>query len=123
MRHITQCFNPKLTQICLQATQLKKISAIVFDYMPENLHNHCRVASFQNGCLLLTTNDAVWASQLRYIIPELRDKLRSEAKLYQLASIKISVDIEQEERNTLQAPPKKQIKPSPWRDILKHLRT
>lgn len=34
----------------------------------------------------------VWATQLRYILPELRDRLRKEAGLYQLSSIKVTVN-------------------------------
>ena len=43
---------------------------------------------------MLITDDPVWASQLRYSVPELRDKLRCDAGIYQLTSIKVSVAVE-----------------------------
>lgn len=127
MRHITRCLNSKLTEICLHAIKLEEVSATLLSYLPDNLKEHCRVGSFRNGCLMLITHDPVWASQLRYILPELRDKLRSEAKLYQLASIKITIDVEQISHRLTKTPtPTTQqliehTTPSPWQDVLKHL--
>ena len=91
MRHITRYMNPKLIEICQRAIKLEELSTKLHDYLPEALRDHCQVGSFNNGCLILITNDPVWASQLRYILPELRDRLRSEAGIYQLGSIKITV--------------------------------
>ncbi|MDP3706335.1 MAG: DUF721 domain-containing protein [Legionellaceae bacterium] len=124
MRHITRCLNPKLTEICLHAIKLEEVSAILLSYLPDNLKDHCRVGSFRNGCLTLVTHDPVWASQIRYTLPELRDTLRSEAKLYQLASIKITIDVTQPSSRVV--PTSTTQKPdehsnSPWQDVLKHL--
>lgn len=75
----------------MKAFVLEELSQKIAQYLPENLASHCSVGSFNKGCLLLTTNDAAWANQLHYFLPELRDKLRKEAGLYQLASIKIKI--------------------------------
>lgn len=91
MHHITRCLNSKLVDICQRAIKLEELKAIVLQYIPEELQNHCYVTSFNNGCLNLTTHDAIWASQLRYALPNLRDKLRGEAGIYHLASIKITI--------------------------------
>lgn len=121
MRHITRCTNTKLTEICLQAIKLEEISAITIGYLPESLRAHCKVGSFRNGCLVLTTQDPVWAAQLRYFIPELRDKLRSEAKIYQLGSIKVTIDVEHNQVQTKKAVIKV-IQTSPWGKILDYLK-
>ena len=94
MQHITRCLNSKLLAICHRAIQLEELNTKLYDYLPESLREHCLVGSFTNSCLVLITTDPVWASQLRYILPELRDKLRTEAGIYQLASIKITVAAE-----------------------------
>ena len=91
MRHITRCLNAQLAEICQRAIKLEELNAKIHNYLPENLRDQCHVASFNNSCLILVTRDPVWASQLRYALPELRDKLRSEAGIHQLASIKITV--------------------------------
>jgi hypothetical protein len=75
----------------MKALVLEELSQKIAQFLPEQLGKQCSVGSFNKGCLLLTTNDAAWATQLHYYLPELRDKLRKEAGLYQLASIKIKV--------------------------------
>ena len=92
MRHITRCLNTQLAEICQRAIKLEELNAKIYNYLPEAVREHCHVGSFNNSCLILVTRDPVWASQLRYALPELRDKLRSEAGIHQLACIKVSVD-------------------------------
>lgn len=91
MRHITDCSNTILTEICQQAIQLETLTAKIKPYLPEALRNECTVGSFKNCCLLLVIKNPMWAVPLRYSLPELRDKLRKEAGLHQLASIKIHI--------------------------------
>ncbi len=71
--------------------QLEDLSNKVAHLLPQNLAKQCQVGSFNKGCLVLTTTESVWASQLRYALPELRDALRKEAGMYQLSSIKVTV--------------------------------
>lgn len=91
MRSINRCLNKQLADICQQAVQLEDLSSKLMQMLPEGLAGECQVGSFNKGCLILTTTSAAWASQLRYAVPELRDRLRKEAGMYQLMSIKISV--------------------------------
>jgi hypothetical protein len=123
MRHITRCVNPKLSKICMQAIKLEELSQLLLNYLPDNLKDICKVGGLNQGCLILVVEDSVWASQLRYVIPELRDKLRSEAKLYHLSSIKIVIDRELFIKDSI-TPVTKTPKPkktSPWQDILNFL--
>lgn len=91
MRRIRQCLNAKLAEIYQQAMILDELSTKVVNRLPEQLRAYFSVGSFNHGCLVLITQDPVWASQLRYHLPELRDRLRKDEGIYQLASIKISV--------------------------------
>lgn len=93
MRRINQCQNQKLLALCEKAAQLEVLNSHLQVYLPEALRPHCHVGSFQSGCLLLVVSDSVWATPLRYALPELRDTLRREAGLYQLTSIKITIAI------------------------------
>lgn len=95
MRHITRCLNTQLAEICQRAIKLEELNAKIYGYLPEALREQCHVGSFNKSCLVLVTNDPVWASQLRYALPELRDKLRGEAGIHQLASIKITVNTDE----------------------------
>lgn len=91
MKSIRYCLNKQLAEICQQSMQLEELSEKVLKLLPQELAPYCQVASFNKGCLHLTTSDANWASQLRYALPELRDRLRTEAQMYQLTSIKIII--------------------------------
>lgn len=73
--------------------QLEELSHKVVQLLPDDLASSCQVGSFNKGCLILTTQNAAWASQLRYALPELRDRLRKEAGMYQLLSIKVDIVI------------------------------
>jgi len=91
MRSISRCFNKQLADICQRSLQIEELSNKIMQLLPGNLAKACKVGSFNKGCLILTTTDPAWASQLRYAIPELRDKLRKEAGMYQLTSIKVTL--------------------------------
>jgi hypothetical protein len=91
MRSISRCLNKQLIDICQRSVQLEELTNKVRQLLPEPLAGECHVGSFNKGCLVLSTNNAAWASQLRYALPELRDKLRKELGLYQLSSIKVNV--------------------------------
>lgn len=92
MRSISHCLNKQLADICQRSFELEDLTNKIKQLLPENLAGECLVGSFNKGCLILTTTDAVWAAQLRYAVPELRDRLRKEACLYQLSSIKVAIN-------------------------------
>lgn len=98
MRRINRCLNPQLVEICQNAMELESLNSLVKTFLPSHLTNYCNVGSFIRGSLTLTIPNANWATELRYLIPELRDKLRKDAGLYQLTGIKIGI-IENAESN------------------------
>ncbi|MBA3535728.1 MAG: DUF721 domain-containing protein [Tatlockia sp.] len=90
MRSINRCLNAQLLNICQRSIQLDELNCKIKATLPAPLNNYCQVAAFNSGCLLISATNAAWATELRYRMPELRDKLRK-AGLYQLSSIKISL--------------------------------
>lgn len=91
MRSISRCLNKQLAELCHRSVKLEELSNKIKHLLPPELASECHVGSFNKGCLVLTTPDAAWASQLRYALPDLRDRLRKEAGMYQLTSIKVNV--------------------------------
>lgn len=91
MRPIKLCFNKQLAELCQRSVLLEELAHQIKRYLPPELATCCQVGSFEKGCLTLTTTHSGWATQLRYALPELRDKLRKEAGMYQLSSIKITL--------------------------------
>jgi hypothetical protein len=90
MRPIKFCLNKQLVSICHQSMLNEKMHQILLRYLPPELQNACQVGSFSKGRLTLITG-AVWASQLRFMLPELRDALRSQGGFYQLTAIDIKI--------------------------------
>jgi hypothetical protein len=90
MRQINRCTNQTLQEICKRAIQLEELKQKVNEFLPEFLRPYCFVGSFTKGCLILIAKDTVWSSQLRYSLPDLRDKLRKEGGFFNLTTIKIS---------------------------------
>lgn len=102
MRRISRCLNAKLTEICHQSIKLEELSQKVNAYLSEPLRGQCQVGSFHKGTLILIASNSGFASQLRYVLPDLRDHLRH-AGIYQLSSIKITVSTFTAQANQPQA--------------------
>jgi len=90
IRSINKCLNVQLLDICQRAIQLDELNEKIKTFLPLPLSDYCQVANFNQGCLLISVKNAAWATELRYLLPELRDKLRA-AGLYRLTSIKIAL--------------------------------
>ncbi len=91
MRRIKYCINPTLTSICKRAIELESLTTVIQQYLPETYRAHCSVSGFSKGCLTLSVEQPLFAAELRYLLPDLRDALRSQAGFYQLVNIKIAV--------------------------------
>ncbi|WP_133130390.1 DciA family protein [Legionella yabuuchiae] len=93
IRPINRCLNAKLVEICNHAMKLETVNQIIKSYLPSSMKDYCSVGSFNNGCLKLILTEQIFASELRYSLPNLRDTLRREAGLFQLASIKLEIAV------------------------------
>lgn len=71
---------------------VSELNEVLANFLPQPLVAHCRASAFVKGVLIISTTNAAFAYQLKFMLPTLRDKLRHEAKLYSLASIKIKID-------------------------------
>lgn len=92
MRSINECTNNQLQNICSQVMQLEKLNVILKKSLPNNLVDNCYAASFTRGTLIIAITDPTWATELRFLLPQLRDQLRKDGKIYQLSSIKIIIE-------------------------------
>ncbi len=83
--------SPILSQIVNKVEQLAKLNRIVHEKCDPKLRNHCRVANYRDGILILTTDSAAVAHWLRFEKSELLTALRSLPEWCHLKSIKIHV--------------------------------
>lgn len=120
MLHISKCFDKNISNIQIQGEKNRELEKIIAAYLPIEMQSAVTIANFNNGCLILNVKDSVWASQLRFMLPELRDSLRKKNNLYQLSSIKIAINRETLVNSSPQIN-NAQSKPSPWKSILDNL--
>jgi hypothetical protein len=89
VRRVRLCINTQLAKLCQHTIELDALTQTVLTFLPSKLQAHCLVSSFEKGILVISTDAPTWATELRYFLPTLRDKLRTEAKLYPLITIKL----------------------------------
>ena len=85
--HVLQQDSKVLDALMLKLKQLKQLQQILSEYLDSKLINHCQVANLDNGCLIILTDSALWATQFRFQIPDLLAKLRQHPQLYHLKHI------------------------------------
>ncbi len=83
--------NKQLQTIVAKVAALQKTNQDVERFLDNELRGHCKVANFEQGSLVLVVNSAAWATRLRYLLPQLRTKLRNDAEMYNLRTIKVIV--------------------------------
>ena len=77
MKPISQCLNKRLVELCKGAISWEVANEKILEHIPETLRPHVFVFRFQAGNLTLGVQDPVWATPLRYMLPGLRDALRT----------------------------------------------
>jgi hypothetical protein len=85
--HVLQQDSKVLDALMQKLKQHKQLQQILTEYLDAKLITHCQVANLDNGCLIILTDSALWATQFRFQIPDLLAKLRQHPQLYHLKHI------------------------------------
>jgi hypothetical protein len=88
----------QLNKLIEQARAIELLNKRFASLLPSEFASHCRIGHFEAGVLTLFTDNAAWATRLRYAVPTLLSNLRQEPSWAGLCSIQIKVQ-------TYQAPP------------------
>ncbi|MEE9451303.1 MAG: DciA family protein [Gammaproteobacteria bacterium] len=91
MQHILDNQNNQLQSIISKSKRLACLDQQVKKNLLADLAPHCTVANLQAGHLVIAVDSAVWATHLRYQIPELLQKLRTDEQVPQLITIRCYV--------------------------------
>jgi hypothetical protein len=83
---------PSLNQLVRRARELQEIDRTVGEWLPELLRDKVKVAVTRGDTLVLLAASAVWATRLRYEIPELLEQARATQALAHIARIQVRVD-------------------------------
>lgn len=90
-----------LGKLLAQARQIEKLDVLTKQFLNPNLAKHCQVCNLKNGRLIIATAKAVYATRLKYEIPELLAKLRQLDGFQQLTGIDCKVMPALEETSAL----------------------
>lgn len=81
-----------LNDIFKKLHQIESLQTLWLSFVPENLRAYTKVANYRDDCLIIAVASAVWATELRFNVPNLLETLRKAGNLYQLRSISYFVD-------------------------------
>lgn len=81
---------------------LNQLNAVWKKNWPD-LAQHSRIANFREGCLVIEVDNAAWATRLRYLIPDLSQKLLNPMQLDTLKNIEWYI----QPRSSVISPPKR----------------
>ncbi len=79
----------KLKGLIAKAKLLEQLNQVIYSLLTVDLKPHCYVANIRQNQLIIATDSAVWATQLRYQVSTLLDTIRDVVP--SIANIKISV--------------------------------
>lgn len=89
LKKAVNCLNPNLIKIYKKTAEIEQLSAKIIKHLPSQLQSKIHIASFDKGQLVLKAIDPAIRTELRYLLPELRENLRSKEQLYSLVNIRI----------------------------------
>ncbi len=89
-KKIINCINNDLVTIYKKTISLESLEKKIITYLPSRFADSIAIGEYQNGILLLVLNNPLLATEIRYMLPELRDNMRKDPAFYQLTQIKIS---------------------------------
>lgn len=71
--------------------QLISLNQIWQTAILNELNEHTRVANFREGYLIIECDSAAWATRLRYLLPDIKQKLLTYPDLHNLVQIEWSI--------------------------------
>lgn len=77
----------QLRGIIAKAKQLEILNDTLVSLLPDNLKRQCYITNLEKNQLVIATESAVWATTLRYEIPNLLEGLRKNSP--EIANIKV----------------------------------
>lgn len=71
--------------------QYNQLELKLADFISPDVAGHVQLGAYQKGVLLLLVDSGSWATKLSYMVPDLRDKLRSHPHWRGLKNIQVKV--------------------------------
>jgi hypothetical protein len=74
-RRVLEANPPELAPVLTHLANVQRIARQVHQCLPPPWSERCRVANYKEGVLTIHVESATWASRLRYLLPEIKEKL------------------------------------------------
>ncbi len=84
-------FNKDLKSLVNKVNFLTKLNQHLQTLLDASLAKHCKVANVRQNTLVLYVDSAAWGMKLRYLIPQLLEKLRGNKTLAFIGSIEYKI--------------------------------
>lgn len=78
-------------QVLERVEYLRRLSERVMPLVDPDIAPYCELANFRAGSLIFVVDSGVWATRLRYTFPDLLNRLRFEARLFDVANLQCVV--------------------------------
>lgn len=88
-KKIINCLNHELVNLYKQTAKLQALEEQIKTYLPDHLQSDINISSFEKGILTIACRNPAISTELRFMLPSLRESLRQKAALYTLRSIKL----------------------------------
>ncbi len=84
--------NATLSLLLRQAQELRSLESLLNARVGDAFAQNCKVAAFrEDGTLLLVAKSPVWATRLRYLVPDLITWARGVPEFHSIKSIHVQV--------------------------------
>lgn len=80
-----------MERLIQRGNQLLRVDILVRRLLGPGFEEHCRVANIKGSSLLLHVDSTVWATRIRYQLPELLRSLQQTEPLRQITEIQLRV--------------------------------
>jgi hypothetical protein len=65
-----------LCHLSYHSQTLQRVEKLFHESLPFPLNRHCHIANLREQTLVVNTDSSLWATRLRYITPELKQRWR-----------------------------------------------
>jgi len=80
--------NGQLKKLLNKTKQLRKLDQDFQTILDPQLTKHCKIANLRNDCLIIIADNATWATRIRYMAPDLLEKLKNKPNFQQVKTIR-----------------------------------
>lgn len=79
----------RLEQLVKHSQKIQQLSALIKDYLPPPISNHCYVSNIRNNILYLCTDSPVWTMKTHYLTGNLLMHLRKKQGMHHLVTVQV----------------------------------